>query len=226
MKRTTLNVFFIFILMAILSVAAAAEGGDKAEPSSARRMALTEFKGMYNGDGRVNITWAKNVDPDCDRFLLERSFDGASWKTAGTIAAFETSNTENDYSFVDKVGKNTAIKKDLYYRLRQLDKDGGVSISRIMVVRVYNTRAVSMLSITPNPAKSDINVNLQLNENSIASMRIINGNGMEVQRKTIKLSEGTHSILMEGSSNLLPGLYILEIIINSRERMMVSLIKE
>lgn len=189
-------------------------------------VSLVDFRGIYKGDGMVNISWTTNFETNSDRFQVERSFDGTSWKTAGTIAAAGSSTIERTYSFTDNVGKNTANKKDLYYRLRQFDKDGRSTLSRILVVRVYNTKAVRMLSVTPNPAKTDINVNLQLNEHAVASIRIVNNNGTEVQRKTIKLNEGTHSILMAGSSNLRPGLYILEIIINSKERMMVKLIKE
>jgi len=55
--------------------------------------------------------------------------------------------------FTDNVGRNTAIKKDLYYRLKLMDLDKKAHYSRILVVRVYNTQSVKMISVTPNRRK-------------------------------------------------------------------------
>ena len=83
-----------------------------------------------------------------------------------------------------------------------------------------------MISVTPNPAKSDIAVNVQLQENSMVAMRIINASGITVIHKTADVDKGINNILVEGSSKLKPGLYSLEVIVNSKERMIVKMIKE
>jgi stage V sporulation protein SpoVS len=133
---------------------------------------------------------------------------------------------KNGYDFTDVVGKNAAHKKDLYYRLKQIDEQGNVSLSRLLVVRVYNTRALKMVSVTPNPAKNDIAVTTQLNETSFVAMKITNADGAIVMNKALKADAGARSFLMEGSSNLQPGMYTLDVTVNSKERMMVKLIKE
>jgi hypothetical protein len=152
--------------------------------------------------------------------------DGIRWETVGALKAQGTSTVKTNYSFNDQVSRNTANKKDLYYRLKMADLDNKTSLSRILVVRVYNTRSTKMISVSPNPAKNDINATLQLNESSMVVMKIVNSTGVEMQRKTLKLEKGINSILMEGTSRLNPGLYFLEVIINSNERMIVKLIKE
>jgi hypothetical protein len=57
-------------------------------------------------------------------------------------------------------------------------------------------------------------------------MKVLNTSGAEVMRKSAKAGAGSNSYLMDGSANLKPGMYVLEVTINSKERMIVKLIKE
>jgi hypothetical protein len=185
---------------------------------------LVEFRGSYRYDGNVELTWNAEPGNDIQKFELERNVEGKGWESSGVVAAKNTS--ENKYSFVDEVGKNKVLKNDIYYRLKQIKSDGSVTTSRMLIVRVYNTRTVSMISVTPNPSKSDISVNVQLQQNSMVAMRVINASGSTVIHKTVDAVLGNNNILVEGSSKLKPGLYTLEVIVNSKERMLVKLLKE
>ena len=189
-------------------------------------VSLVDFKGLYRDNGKVELTWVTNFEQNSDRFDVERSLDGEEWKVVGTVKAQGNSNIRTNYEFIDDAGQNRANKKDLYYRLKQVDKDGKVAVSKILVVRVYNTRTLKMVSVTPNPAKNDINVNVQLNENAVVSMKVLNTAGSAVMTKLVKVNAGSNTFTLEGSSNLKPGMYLLEVIINSKERMIVKLIKE
>jgi hypothetical protein len=189
-------------------------------------VSLTDFKGLYRDNGKVELSWVTNFEQNSDRFDLERSLDGEKWKTVGTVKAQGNSQNKVNYEYVDDAGRDQANKKDLYYRLRQVDKDSKVAVSRILVVRVYNTRTLKMVSVTPNPAKNDINVNVQLNENAMVSMKVINAGGAAVITKVQKVNAGSNTFILDGSSSLKPGMYVLEVIINSKERMIVKLIKE
>jgi hypothetical protein len=187
---------------------------------------LTDFNGIYKDGGVVQINWVTNFEQNTDRFEVERSLDGAKWEKAGALRGQGISATKFNYSFLDKVGRNTANKRDLYYRLKQVNSDQKSAYSRILVVRVFNTRSTKMISITPNPVKNDIAVNVQLNENAFVVMKIINNSGSEVMRKAINATEGTSNYVMDGTSKLNPGMYYLEVIVNSKERMLAKLLKE
>lgn len=189
-------------------------------------MSLVDFSGIYKTDGKIEISWATNFEQNSDRFEIERSFDGATWEKTGTLKAHGISSIKKSYNFTDNAGRNTASKKDLYYRLVQVDLDGRESHSRILVVRVYNTKSLKTVSVTPNPAVNDIGVSLQLNERSFIVMKIINNNGKEIARRSMHLSEGSNIYVFDGTSRLTPGMYFLEVFINSKERMIVKLIKE
>jgi hypothetical protein len=195
-------------------------------PASTLPVSLVDFKGLYKDEGNVELSWVTNFEQNSDRFDIERSFDGAAWEVVGTIKTGANSFVKKSYAYIDKVGRNTANKKDIYYRLRQVDLNSKVAVSKILIVRVYNTRSLKMVSVSPNPAKNDIAVNVQLNEESFIVMKIMNSNGAEVMRKSAKAGAGSNSYLMDGTSNLKPGMYVLEVTINSKERMIVKLIKE
>ena len=185
---------------------------------------LLDFRGSYRYDGNVELIWNAEPGNNIEKFELERNVEGKGWQNAGVVAAKNTSL--NSYSFVDEVGKNKVLKNDIYYRLKQIKSDGSVATSKLLIVRVYNTRTVSMISVTPNPAKSDIAVNLQLQESAMVAMRIINASGATVLHKTADAVQGNSNILVEGSGKLNPGVYTLEVIVDSKERMLVKLIKE
>lgn len=189
-------------------------------------VSLIDFSGVYKNDGVVLLSWTTNFESNSDKFVVERSLDGLEWESAGSVAAQGYSTIQTRYNFEDNAGKKNALKRDLYYRLKQLDKDGKTYLSRILMVRVMNTPAVKMVSVTPNPAKNDIVVTVSLNENSVVAMKVRNTNGMEVKSKTVKTGAGTNQFMIEGTSGLTPGLYFLEVIVNSKERMVIKLIKE
>ena len=182
------------------------------------------FTGSYNFDGNVQLAWNTEPGSNIEKFVLERNIDNKGWKSAGIIPAKTTSH--GSYTFNDGVGRNKVLKNDIYYRLKQIKSDGSMAASKLLIVRVYNTRTVSMISVTPNPAKSDIAVSAQLHDNCVVAMRIINTAGNTVLHRIANAVKGNNNIIVEGSGKLKPGLYTLEVIVNSKERMLVKLIKE
>ena len=189
-------------------------------------VSLIDFNGYYKHNGRVHLSWITNFESNSARFDIERSVDGMEWIKAGSVINSGTSGNQNRYSFEDDAGKRLALKKDLYYRLKQIDQNGTVAVSRLLLVRVYNTPAVKMVSVTPNPAVNDIGVTLTLNDAAVVSMKVRDAGGREVNRLIVKAPAGTQQYHLKGTSSLSPGLYLLEVIINSKERMTVKLIKE
>lgn len=187
---------------------------------------LVDFKGFYRNKGNVELSWVTSFEQNTDRFVVERSLDGNVWREVGELKAQGTSTSRTAYNFIDEAGRDKALKKDLYYRLKQIDVEKKWAYSRILILRVYNTQALKMISVTPNPAKNDIAVNTQLNEDSYIVMKVINNNGSEVMKKSMKADAGSNSYMLEGTNKLQPGMYVLEVIVNSKERMLVSLLKE
>jgi hypothetical protein len=185
---------------------------------------LADLSGIYQ-DNTVKVRWTTTYEVNGDHFDIERSLDGLQYTKVGTVKAAGNSSSRRDYVFSDAVKQGTLARHDLYYRLIETDADGKNSVSKVLVVRVYQTRAIQSVSVTPNPAVNDIKVNMQLNSNSFVVMKVMNNSGTEIMHQNVRGTTGDNNFTMEGTSRLQAGMYLLELIINSNERMLVKLIK-
>jgi len=185
---------------------------------------IVDFGAVYSND-QVNVRWVSTFEVNNDHFDVERSTDGLSFAPVGTVKGQGNSSIRHEYQFNDDVSKSVLNRNDVYYRLKQVDLNGKVSYTKVLVVRVYRTKSLQSLSVTPNPTINDIKVNVQLNENSYIVLKIANASGIEVMRKTSRGTSGNNNLTLEGTSRLQTGVYFLEVIVNSNERMMVKLIK-
>ena len=186
---------------------------------------LSDFRVSVNDASDVTLNWTTTYEQGSDHFEVERSFDGSNFEKIGTVKASGTSFAKKDYSFIDKLRNATTNKKDVFYRLRLVDAGGRAEVSKVLVLRLFRTASLKMVSVTPNPAVNDINVQVQLKENSYVVMKVTNSTGLEVARKSIRGNEGLNVFSLDGTNKLLPGVYMLEVIINSSERMSIKLIK-
>jgi hypothetical protein len=116
-------------------------------------------------------------------------------------------------------------KNDLYYRIRQIDAASRITYSKVLILRSYGSKSVEAVSVTPDPGVNDIQVNVQLKEKSFVVMRVMDGSGSELIKQTALGENGSNNYNIEGTSQLLPGMYQLEVIINSNERLTMRLAK-
>ncbi|SRR5579871_745447 len=183
---------------------------------------LVSFNATYFRNS-VNLHWNINAVNYVSHFDIERSIDGTNFEKVGE--ATRTANSSNDYSFEDNFKASVAKKNDLYYRLRQTDADSKAVYSKVLILRSYNSKSVEAISVTPDPSVNDIEVNVQLKQSSYVVIKVTDKNGNEVMRKSTGAETGDNKFALAGTSKLQAGTYMLEIIVNSNERMNLQLIK-
>jgi hypothetical protein len=189
----------------------------------ASRSRLVSFRAQYRKHA-VDIAWNEAIGNNSDHFDVERSFDGNNFETIGKVNAGDASAL-GQYAFTDKVSSGTCRKNDLYYRLRQVDAANRVFYSKVLIVRMYQSKAVMAMSVTPDPGINDILVNVQLKERSYVVMTVKDMNGDEIIKQQAFGDNGSNMFDIEGTHQLAPGNYQLEIIVNSSERMTMRLAK-
>jgi hypothetical protein len=194
-------------------------------PGAAVPARLVDFGASIDDDRNVNIRWTTTFEQGTDRFEVERSLDGIEFKKVGEVKSVGNSQVRKDYTYDDRLSSSTLNKKDVYYRLRLVNLDNKSELTKVLVIRLLNTVSTKTIAVTPNPAKNDINVQVQLREKSYVVMKVTNNKGEEVARKSTRGSTGLNSFVMEGTNRLIPGVYILEVIVNSSERMITRLVK-
>ncbi len=183
---------------------------------------LISFEALYSRK-EVAINWNTASDNHSKVFEIERSLDGVYYKKVGEVK-LEEAIAAGQYTFGDKIHEQER-RNDLYYRLRQIDGANRVTYSKVMIVRSYSSKSVEAVSVTPDPGVNDIQVNVQLKEKSFVVMRVTDDNGSELIKQTAMGDNGSNMYNIEGTSQLQPGTYNLEVIINSNERLTMKLAK-
>jgi hypothetical protein len=186
---------------------------------------LLRFDATY-GRNYFEIIWNTVSSSGCDHFDVERSYDGINFHVMGVVKGIGPCTRKDNFFFKDDIRPSTARKNDFYYRLKQVDMNGQSSYSKLLIARVYNTKSLSALTITPDPDMNDVLVNAQLKERSFVVMKLDDNAGNEIMRKTAFGENGFNTYRLDETSKLKPGTYSLEVIVNSRERMTMKLLKK
>jgi len=80
---------------------------------------LASFTGTC-ADNVARLEWVTASEINCDHFAVERSADGLTYETAGTVRGQGNSNVLSTYTFEDALPHSDLS----YYRLRQVDFSG------------------------------------------------------------------------------------------------------
>jgi hypothetical protein len=162
---------------------------------------LIDFNGS-DYDNHNLITWKTETEINNDYFVLERSNGGATFYELATIKGGGNSNNILDYSF-----QHNNPQEIEYYRLRQVDFDGKVAYSKIIVVRRKNNINVNLF---PNPTNN--NLYFEINESTDATYTVkystITGSIAEEQ---ISITKGTNKYNLELFKTLQQGIYFINV---------------
>lgn len=97
---------------------------------------------------KVLLQWTTDNELNADRYIVERSGDGITYTSIGTVPAYNNSN-RNNYSLTDA----QPLSGQNFYRLKMTDIDGSYRYSPIRTVNFTN--AGDDFNIYPNPVSGD-----------------------------------------------------------------------
>lgn len=127
--------------------------GVSSQPAGPLPVVLTTFTAQRGGAG-VRCAWATASEVNSRGFDVERSLDGHSFTTLGTVAAAGTSATTHAYAFLDAHAPTTTA----YYRLRQLDLDGTAAYSPVVAIEALAGVAPAAGVAFPNPTAGPLTI--------------------------------------------------------------------
>ena len=163
----------------------------------------------------INLSWTTNNETNNDHFEIERSFDQKDFNTVALIFAPEENiSGPNKYSFNDHP-KDLSSHKVVYYRLKQIDIDGKFTYSVVKMVRLSET-SNAFVHVYPNPYIENLNLNFMSNKSGKADVRMINTKGQLIVNRQAEISNGYNNIQLSDLSSQVPGLYIIDVIVNGK----------
>jgi len=164
-------------------------------------------------DNGVNVRWDIADESNVKEYQLEKSTNGASFSTVGTVAA----KNKTTYSFTDPNGKSAV----LYYRVKSVDIDGRTKYTGI--IKIINSNSYSStLKVYPTPAQNQLTVqHAQLGASARVQISTMDGRVI----RTIKPSTGASNTMVD-LSGLTAGMYVLRLDNGTGKTESVTFIKQ
>gem|GEM_PF-3221497 len=160
-------------------------------------------------DQSVDVIWATASERNSERYEIQRSFDDSSYVTIGTLPAAGDAEYTTYYAFTDEApGLGVAN----YYRLKEVDRDGAVTITRTVVALMDGATQVPVLF--PNPATDMLNVSFGAFSDGIAVITVHDALGriMKEQQSPVQRGQQTVRIPMD---DLRTGCYSVQVLLPS-----------
>ncbi len=139
-------------------------------------------------DNSASLLWQiTNEDVNVASYEVERSDNGVSFTKVATIAPKNNGAISNAYTLLDNLSsvQNAGI---VYYRIKQIDKDGRLTYSDIRSVRISSNGIA--IGVYPNPVKNTANLTLDLTEDANVIVNVLDIAGKEVKRININAVKG------------------------------------
>lgn len=180
---------------------------------------LSSFGASIRGNA-VSLKWTTTNEINNLGFDVEKSIDGEKFAKIGFVKGSE-SNNGSSYTFEDeKVNVKTG---KVYYRLKQIDKDGKFNYSRIEAITLNTTKNFSF-QLNENPVRGDVRLVLNNENESKIQITVSNSNGQQVYNQQVLSKKGTSNVIVPANS-LKAGIYYLTVT-NGTEKHSVSFIKQ
>lgn len=152
------------------------------------------------------LTWVTIDEVNNEGFYVEKSYDGGDFQQIGFVEGNGTTSIRQDYEFVDYNFSQIA-----YYRLKQVDFDGGYEYSPIVILQEEALGDEIEFSLFPNPVVNSVNLSgefddvynysiYSINGDEVASAKGISGISLkyELEDDILSLSKGQYLIGIDG----------------------------
>jgi|GEM_PF-2223447 len=164
-------------------------------------LSLAAVKAYQSGTG-IKLDWATSTEINTDKFIVEKSADGTSFTTLGTVTAKGNSITLSNYSLFDAA----PVTGNNYYRLKMIDKDGSYTYSVILKVAIGKVK--TEVVIAPNPVKGNqLNVQLNSFEKGTYNVNVYNNVGQLMLNKVINHEGGSAAQVLNLPAQIKTGTY-------------------
>ncbi len=167
-------------------------------------ISFSDFNAVLKNDKTVNLTWEYGDGAGLQDFEVQKSSNGLSWNTIGTVQSNDGISDETNYSLTDPDPSTGAN----YYRLIEQNKDGENSYS---MIREVDLLTVANISFFPNPARNKIQFSTGEYTGTPVTIRLISSSGQLFQSYLIKSSSGSLDV-----SEYATGVYFLEVLNNDK----------
>jgi Secretion system C-terminal sorting domain len=181
------------------------------QPLSVIPVKFVSFTATKNNNDAVLAWKVDNEDNRTDKYEVERSVNAVDFTKIATVAAKANGQASNSYELTD--ANLAALIQNangvIYYRIKQLDKDGRFVYTEIRNIRLSGKGGFSA-AVFPNPVKDVATLNVDLSVAADVLVYITDAAGKEVQKLTINGAVGGNTKRIN-MSNFAKGTYVMKV---------------
>ncbi|HOJ02826.1 MAG TPA: T9SS type A sorting domain-containing protein [Bacteroidota bacterium] len=157
--------------------------------------------------GKVRLSWSTATELNNYGFEVQRAEVGGSWEVLGFVAGKGSCNSPSEYSYEDTP---VVWGGRLRYRLRQIDRDGGMEYSPEVEI-LPESAGLALHPVSPNPLRERCDIRFTLDTDVAVTVELYDMLG---RRHAMLLDgwrrAGAHALQLDAAGeNLRPGQYLL-----------------
>lgn len=149
---------------------------------------------------KVELKWIAEENHTGNFFEVERSYDGKGYQAVSKVLAAGNAGTKEYATF------DVYSERDVFYRLKIVNKDLSVSYSKVIVVRGGQT--TEGLNLLGNPVSNSLDFTYTAASGSLSTVSIYAVSGVKVYEEKRNLNPGINSARIQ-THHLQPGTYIV-----------------
>lgn len=185
-------------------------GGAGIMVAGALPVTFTSFTATVQNN-KIALQWLTVTEINSKEFSIQRSLDGISFETIGTIPAAGNSNVLRSYSYDDKQGIGFAGKL-LFYRIMETDLDGKSFYTEVRSVKIIDGK--NQFTLLYNPVRNEALLRYVCMNNEKVQVSIVDHLGRVIQITEQTVLKGINEIKVKTGS-LAKGIY--EVILSSNQ---------
>ena len=152
----------------------------------------------------ATIKWNVVNELQTNYYDIEFSTNGINYNFVERVSAKNMGTSS--YSYPHNLSSQTS--GIFYYKIKQVDKDGKVYYTQIVVIRINKQ---THISVSPNPFKSFINISYQSDVNEKIIFQLISLEGKILLTKYVDVAKGINSIQIADLGYLPAGAFFLRV---------------
>jgi hypothetical protein len=170
---------------------------------SALQTDIISFSGNITNNN-VQLNWTSAHEDGNAQYIIEKSIDGNTFTTAGSVNGSINSNELAYYNWSEPY----SASKFNYYRIKLVDQGINKYSRTIKLGTAIDPITVSNI---PNPFKDKLVADVTVNDAQVIYLQLIDNFGKVVRRQQFATSGGVNHLILNDTDNLPLGMYIVQI---------------
>jgi hypothetical protein len=168
------------------------------------------------------LTWSvENEDANTASYEVLKSVNGIDFTSVKALAPAGNGRSNNTYNFTVENLSSIRSTGVIYFRIKQIDKDGKAVYTDIKNVRLSGNGLSA--GVYPNPVKNSANVSFDMEENAEVTIAVVDALGKQLSIKAVKGIKGANITSID-MSKLAAGNYTFKLQ-TATETKVISVVK-